>query len=191
MDACWKYVGNRAGEIWFAALSEIQLKKWLGEIGGAGGQTGGWESKGRRGQVKFLKMFPDGRIWRYWMTLPNSVELFTVEFFLAEKLTSKVKIPLFWGFVLPTHFQKQVGWGTWLIISNPEMIWEHRRKGWLMVSLYRSQPAMIIATVVHVADHQVRYQILINWEINQLIRDLLRSFRIAHLRIEWTKVDLY
>ena len=27
MDACWKYAGNRAGEIWFAALSEIQLKK--------------------------------------------------------------------------------------------------------------------------------------------------------------------
>ena len=34
-----------------------------------------------------------------------------------------------------------------------------------------------------------RYQ-LINCEINQLIRTLLRSFRIAHLCIEWTKVDL-
>ena len=144
MDACWKYVGNRAGEIWFAALSEIQLKKWLGEIGGAGGQTGGWESKGRRGQVKFLKMFPDGRIWRYWMTLPNSVELFTVEFFLAEKQTSKVKIPLFWGFVLPTHFQKQVGWGTWLIITSssiaPALIF--------VVLLFLNHHGIVIWTVV-------------------------------------------
>ena len=66
MAAFCKYARNRAGEIWFTVPSEIQFKKVtqyrLGEIGGAGGQTGGWESKGRRGQVKFLKMFPDGRI---------------------------------------------------------------------------------------------------------------------------------
>ena len=107
-------------EMWSWQILVTKIKKsnsaqWLQK----GGQTGGWESKGRRGQVKFLKMFPDGRIWRYWMTLPNSVELFTVEFFLAEKLTSKVKIPLFLGFVLPTHFQKQVGWGTWLRKRQP------------------------------------------------------------------------
>ena len=43
------------------------------------------------------------------MTLPNSVELFTEEFFLAENLTSKVKIPLFLGFVLPSDFPKSGG----------------------------------------------------------------------------------
>ena len=31
---------------------------------------------------------------------------------------SKVKISLFQGFVLPTHFQKQVGWGTWLLLLD-------------------------------------------------------------------------
>ena len=97
-------------EMWSWQILVTKIKKsnstqWLQR----GGQTGGWESKGRRGQVKFLKMFPDGRIWRYWMTLPNSVELFTVEFFLAEKQTSKVKIPLFWGFLLPSDFPKSGG----------------------------------------------------------------------------------
>ena len=29
-----------------------------------------------------------------------------------------VEIPLFKGFVLPTHFQKQVGWGTRLVILS-------------------------------------------------------------------------
>ena len=43
------------------------------------------------------------------MTLPNSVGLFTVKFFLAEKQTSKVKIPLFWGFLLPSDFPKSGG----------------------------------------------------------------------------------
>ena len=43
------------------------------------------------------------------MTLPNSVGLFTVKIFLAEKQTSKVKIPLFWGFLLPSDFPKSGG----------------------------------------------------------------------------------
>ena len=43
------------------------------------------------------------------MTLPNSVGLFTVKNFLAEKQTSKVKIPLFWGFLLPSDFPKSGG----------------------------------------------------------------------------------
>ena len=73
-------------------------KKWLGrlgEIGGAGGETGGWESEGRSDQVKFFKLFQNGRIGSSYMTESNSVELFNEEFFLGEKQTSKVKIPLF------------------------------------------------------------------------------------------------
>ena len=43
------------------------------------------------------------------MTESNSVELFNVDFVLTEKLTSKVKISLFWGFVLPSDFPKSGG----------------------------------------------------------------------------------
>ena len=43
------------------------------------------------------------------MTESNSVELFNVEFFLTEKLTLKVEIPLFWGFVHPSDFPKSGG----------------------------------------------------------------------------------
>ena len=43
------------------------------------------------------------------MTESNSVELFNVEFFLTEKLTLKVEIPLFWGFVPPSDFPKSGG----------------------------------------------------------------------------------
>ena len=57
------------------------------------------------------------------MTGSNSVELFDVEFFLTEKQTSKVEILLFWGFVPPTHFQKQVGWGTWLASEALTTFW--------------------------------------------------------------------
>ena len=43
------------------------------------------------------------------MTESNSVELFNVEFFLTEKLTLKVEIPHFWGFVPPSDFPKSGG----------------------------------------------------------------------------------
>ena len=43
------------------------------------------------------------------MTESNSVELFNVEFFLIEKLTLKVEIPLFGGFVPPSDFPKSGG----------------------------------------------------------------------------------
>ena len=43
------------------------------------------------------------------MTESNSVELFNVEFFWTEKLTLKVEIPLFWGFVHPSDFPKSGG----------------------------------------------------------------------------------
>ena len=43
------------------------------------------------------------------MTESNSVELLNVEFFLIEKLTLKVEIPLFWGFVHPSDFPKSGG----------------------------------------------------------------------------------
>ena len=105
---------------------EISVKKWpsrLGQIGGAGGETGGWESEGRSDLVKFFKWFQNGRILNSSMTEPNSIELFNVDFFLAENQASKVKIPLFQGFVPPTHFQKQVGWGTWLASEALTTFW--------------------------------------------------------------------
>ena len=37
-------------------------------------------------------------------------------------MSFKVEIPLFKGFVLPTHFQKQVGWGTRLVGSGIERV---------------------------------------------------------------------
>ena len=43
------------------------------------------------------------------MTESNSIELFNVEFFLTEKLTLKVEIPLFGGFVPPSDFPKSGG----------------------------------------------------------------------------------
>ena len=43
------------------------------------------------------------------MTESNSVELFNVEFFLTEKLTLKVEIPLFEAFVHPSDFPKSGG----------------------------------------------------------------------------------
>ena len=43
------------------------------------------------------------------MTDSNSVELFNVGFFFNEKLTLKVEIPLFWGFVHPSDFPKSGG----------------------------------------------------------------------------------
>ena len=45
----------------------------------------------------------------YCITEANSVEIFAVDSFLAEKQTSKVEIPLFWGFVLPSDFPKSGG----------------------------------------------------------------------------------
>ena len=74
-----------------------------------GGETGGWESEGRSDQVNFFKLFLNGRIGSPYMTESNSVELFNVEFFLTEKLALKVKIPLFWGFVLPSDLPKSGG----------------------------------------------------------------------------------
>ena len=43
------------------------------------------------------------------MTESNSVELLNVDFFLIEKLTLKVEIPLFGGFVPPSDFPKSGG----------------------------------------------------------------------------------
>ena len=74
-----------------------------------GGETGGRESEGRSDLVKFFKLFQNGRIWNSYMTESNSVELLNVEFFLIEKLTLKVEIPLFWGFVPPSDFPKSGG----------------------------------------------------------------------------------
>ena len=92
-------------EIWLAKIkksdSPICLQK--------GGETGGWESEGRSDLVKFFKWFQNGRIWNSYMTESNSVELFNVEFFLTEKLTLKVEIPLFEGFVHPSDFPKSGG----------------------------------------------------------------------------------
>ena len=79
-----------------------------------GGRWPNW-GVGVKGPPRPGEIFKNVSRWQNLKVLddsPNSVELFTVKFFLAEKLTSKVKIPLFLGFVLPTHFQKQVGWGT-------------------------------------------------------------------------------
>ena len=74
-----------------------------------GGETGGWESEGRSDQVKFLKLFQNGKIGSSYMTESNSVELFNVDFCLTEKLTLKVEIPLFGGFVLPSDLPKSGG----------------------------------------------------------------------------------
>ena len=55
MDACWKYAGNRAGEIWFAALSEIQLEKVTKQrwriLGKEGGESSGRDSYGDCGNI--------------------------------------------------------------------------------------------------------------------------------------------
>ena len=67
----------------------------LARLEEGGGETGGRESEGRSDQVKFFKLFRNGRIGSSCMTDSNFVELFNEEFFLAEKKTSKVKIPLF------------------------------------------------------------------------------------------------
>ena len=74
-----------------------------------GGETGGWESEGRSDRVKFFRLFQNGGIGSPYMTESNSVELFNEEFFLAEKQTSKVKIPLFRVFVLPSDLPKSGG----------------------------------------------------------------------------------
>ena len=99
MAASCKYAWNQTGEIWITAPSEILLKKWLskrGEMGGRKtGEMGGREIEGRSGQTKFRKLFQSGRSWRFCITEANSVEFFGVDSFLAEKQTSKVKIPLF------------------------------------------------------------------------------------------------
>ena len=52
------------------------------------------------------------------MTESNSVELFNVEFVLTEKLTLKVEIPLFGGFVHPSDFPKSGGDP---VYSNPNI----------------------------------------------------------------------
>ena len=83
-------------------------------------ETGGRESKGRSGLMKLSKLFQNGKIWRSWMTDSNSVELFHVEFFLTEHQTFKVKILLFWGFVLQSDFPKSGGdpvYTGWLSLS--------------------------------------------------------------------------
>ena len=74
-----------------------------------GGETGGRESEGRSDQVKFFKLFQNGRIGSPYMTESNFVELFNVDFFLTEKLTLKVEIPLFGWFVLPSDLPKSGG----------------------------------------------------------------------------------
>ena len=81
----------------------------LARLEEGGGETGGRESEGRSDQVKFFEWFQNGRIGSPYMTESNSVELFNVEFFLTEKLTLKVEIPLFWGFVLPSDLPKSGG----------------------------------------------------------------------------------
>ena len=62
MAAYCNYARNSAGEMWFAAPGEIQLKKVTQQIGGAGDETGGRESKGRRDLMKLLKLFQNGKI---------------------------------------------------------------------------------------------------------------------------------
>ena len=64
-----------------------------------------------------LIFFQIGKIGAPYITDSNSVELFNVFIFLAEKQTSKVKIPLFKGFVLPSDFQSQAG-----TLSSPDLL---------------------------------------------------------------------
>ena len=73
------------------------------------GQTGGRELQGPSDLVCKWFSFHIGKTGAPYITDSNSVELFNIEFFLGEKQTSKVKIPLFKGFVLPSDFQSQAG----------------------------------------------------------------------------------
>ena len=92
---------------------EISVKKWpsrLGEIGGAGGETGGRESEGRSDLIKFLKLFQNGRIWSSYMTESNSVKFFNVDFFWLRNRPPKLKYHFFRGsFPQPTSKSKWVG----------------------------------------------------------------------------------
>ena len=50
-------------------------------------------------------------------------------------LTSEVKLSLFWGFVPPTHFQRQVGWWNWLSLFMRKIQLTHiagQRRQWLL-----------------------------------------------------------
>ena len=69
MDACWKYVGNRAGEIWFAALSEIQLKKvtWRDW----GGRWPNW-GVGVKGAQRPSEIFKNVSRWQNLKVLDDS-----------------------------------------------------------------------------------------------------------------------
>ena len=97
-------------EMWSQQIQLAKMKKSdLAICLQKGGETGGRESEGRSDLVKFFKLFQNGRIWNSHMTESNSVELFNVEFFWTEKLTLKVEIPLFWGFVPPSDFPKSGG----------------------------------------------------------------------------------
>ena len=80
-------------EIWLPKINKSDLAICLQK----GGETGGWESEGRSDQVKFFKLFQNGRIGSPYMTESNSVELFNVEFFLTEKLTLKAVYPESWN----------------------------------------------------------------------------------------------
>ena len=61
------------------------------------------------------------------MTESNSVELFNVEFVLTEKLTLKVEIPLFGGFVHPSDFPKSGGDPVYISLA-PKLIFGEKTK---------------------------------------------------------------
>ena len=84
-------------EIWLGDMPPERWRNWRKGVRGPQ-----WPSE-------FFKMFQNGRIGSPYMTESNFVELFNVEFFLTEKLTLKVEIPLFWGFVLPSDLPKSGG----------------------------------------------------------------------------------
>ena len=82
----------------------------LARLEGAGGETGGWESEGRSDQVKFFRLFLNGRIGSSYMTESNSVELFNEDFFWLRNRPPKLKYHFFRGsFPQPTSKSKLVG----------------------------------------------------------------------------------
>ena len=110
--------GNSQKKYDGTAPSEIQMKIWFLRHGQMRG--GRWPNEGRT----VRRLYRNYVWWNFlsnWHTLVlNAYTVPIIPHFacpkvvLAVKMSFKVEIPLFKGFVLPTHFQKQVGWGTWL-----------------------------------------------------------------------------
>ena len=74
-----------------------------------GGQIGGRETGGCCDQVCERISFEVAKIFNSCMTYSNSIKLLPPKFVLAEKMTLKVEIPVFEGFVHPSDFSSQAG----------------------------------------------------------------------------------